>query len=270
MMVLSHRNRSDPYFHFTFLFGYTKPPFLQIGLLSAEKNGEEVLQKFVQERLAEAKVDFFGVLSRLKIATFKFVSKHLSVRVSGKEVIRRADRNLFTRLIVVAQMRSFDMRRVLSFPLGLLPLSLAKPDGSLVTTSKAKLLHHLEEMAAPCVYAQNRSTVAWIVDAMAMLQAITSSLSTFVKSAVQLLRQSGQHTVALSRLASNYELTPDVFAGCERFVAALCKHSAEVNIGIVRYCVFCSSSGQSSSPPPTQAALFKHCQRAAYEVAIWK
>ena len=94
---------------------------------------------FVQERLTEAKVDFFGVLSRLKIPTFKSVSKQLSVRVSGKEVIPKVDRNLFTRLIVVAQVRSIDIHRVLSFSLGPSPWSLAKPDGSLVATSKATL-----------------------------------------------------------------------------------------------------------------------------------
>ena len=90
------------------------------------------------------------------------------------------------------------------------------------------------------------------------------------KSAVQLLRQSDQHTVALSRLGSDYDLTPDVFAGCERFVAALYKHPEEKKIDVVRYRVFCSSSGQSSSLPPTQDDLFKHCQRAAYQAAIWK
>ena len=60
-----------------------------------------------------------------------------------------ADRNLFARLATIAQTRSVDMCLVLAFPLGPVPWSLASPDGSLVKTNKAKLLHYLEEDSQP-------------------------------------------------------------------------------------------------------------------------
>ena len=80
-------------------------------------------------------------------------------------------------------------------------------------------------------------------------------------------------TSTLSRhlaLARTMELTSDVFAACERFAAALHKHPEEQKIDVTRYRVSCSSSGPSSSLPPTQDALFKHCQCAAYQAAVWK
>ena len=56
------------------------------------------------------------------------------------------------------------MEKLLSYPLGPLPLSIATPDGVPIIIVKAILLKALEEDAEP-------PDAAWIVSAMAILQA---------------------------------------------------------------------------------------------------
>ena len=56
---------------------------------------------------------------------------------------------MFARLLVVAQNRGMDMRSVLEFNLGPIPLALGTPDGCLAKTNKAKMLALLERDVAP-------------------------------------------------------------------------------------------------------------------------
>lgn len=65
------------------------------------------------------------------------------------------------------------MREVLSYPLGSLPLSPAAPDGGLINTNKAKLLHLIEKGQHPEESAS--LTAAWAYDGMAS-QALKSAL----------------------------------------------------------------------------------------------
>ena len=114
-------------------------------LFNAKTIGEEKFQGFYKERLkaSENRVDFFARLPllklKLKLKTFSSMIKSKSVKVSGQEVICRADNKVFARLLVVAQIRAMDIQDVLRFELGLLPWSLASADGSLCKTTKAKL-----------------------------------------------------------------------------------------------------------------------------------
>ena len=86
-----------------------------------------------------------------------------------------------------------NMRDVLSYPLGPLPWSLASPQGTLIKTDKAKLLHILEDEVAPL---ENVPVGAWIIDAMAMLQSFQGRPSTFAELASLLLQcvLSQEHT----------------------------------------------------------------------------
>ena len=82
----------------------------------------------------------------------------------------KADRDLFARLLVVAQTRDRDLRDVLKYPLGPLPWSLAAVDGSLCKTDKSKLLDSLTQQVEPAEDVP--PTAAWIVDGMAVLQSL--------------------------------------------------------------------------------------------------
>ena len=88
--------------------------------------------------------------------------------MKGQEVIVRADRNLFARLLIVAQTRSLYMRDVLCYELGPLPWSLTSVDGNLAKTTKSKLLDLLEKDSPPAENVPGNAT--WRIDAMALLQ----------------------------------------------------------------------------------------------------
>ena len=73
------------------------------------------------------------------------MKKSPKIKVSEKEDILKADRNLFARMAVIAQTRSIDMQQVLKHPLGPLPWSLASTNGTIAKTMKSKLAELVEK-----------------------------------------------------------------------------------------------------------------------------
>ena len=80
-----------------------------------------------------------------KLKTFANMCKKKVVKLSEKEIILKADRSLFGRIIVMAQERSLQMKDILSHPLGPLPWALSTPDGLLRKTNKATLATTLQK-----------------------------------------------------------------------------------------------------------------------------
>jgi len=72
------------------------------------------------------------------------------------------------------------MEKLLSYPFGS-PLSIATPDGGPIKTVKATLLKALEEDAEPLTTIPHDA--AWTVDAMAILQATTTTNTTCIRRA---------------------------------------------------------------------------------------
>ena len=81
-------------------------------MLSAYRHGESRLQQFIKDRLLTCTVQFHDPLPSLKLKTFGELTKTKSVNVKGKDVVVHADRGFFARLLVLAQSRSMDLRRV--------------------------------------------------------------------------------------------------------------------------------------------------------------
>jgi hypothetical protein len=114
--------------------GLTAPKKIEEDLLMAHDKGKEAMVTFFSKRLLTTQVPFHDPISKLKLANF--ASPTLStVKISGRDVMIKADRNLFARLLVVAQTRSMDLREVFKYSLGPLPWSLSSADGSLVSRS---------------------------------------------------------------------------------------------------------------------------------------
>ena len=68
-------------------------------------------------------------IPKLKLATF-YSMPVSSVKIGGKEVMLKADRDFFARLLVVTQARDMDLQTVFKYFLGPLLWSLASADGS--------------------------------------------------------------------------------------------------------------------------------------------
>ena len=73
------------------------------------------------------------------------MKKSTKIKVSEKEEILKADRNLCARMTVIALTRSKDMQEVLKGPL---PWSLASTHGTIAETVKLKLAELVEKNVA--------------------------------------------------------------------------------------------------------------------------
>jgi len=112
--------------------------------------GEAAYQDFKNERLEPDKpsAKFHNPLKKQKLKSFTNLSKTKRVAKSkGDEMVLRADRNLFARMIIIAESRQLHMQDVLQHPLGPLPFSLVASNGLPRNTNKAQLGRELEKRA---------------------------------------------------------------------------------------------------------------------------
>lgn len=146
---------------------------LKRDLLEAHSMGEKALSVFISERLEKKTVNFFEPLHTMQLRTFSAdVKIQKATNRSGRAAAMKADRGLFGRMVIMAQARSFDMRMLFKHSLGPIPWSLANADGSPAKTTKAKLLHAIEDGVSPAE--EVPCDAAQIIDAMALLQSLTS------------------------------------------------------------------------------------------------
>ncbi|KAG1648370.1 hypothetical protein GQR58_029891 [Nymphon striatum] len=89
-------------------------------------------------------------------------------RTHGKELVLKADRNLFAQMLLVAQSRKLKIKDVLSHPLGPLPMALANPDGMMRTTNKSSLGYELQNYVYPA--ANIPQPCCCIIDGMVPVQ----------------------------------------------------------------------------------------------------
>ena len=156
--------------------GKTAPKQLEDDLLTAHDKGNEAMKTFIEKRLLKSEVPFHDTLPKMKLSTFASMKLSI-VKIGGKQVILKAERDLFARLIVAGQTRETNLRDVFTYSLGPVPWSLASADGSLCKTVKSKLLEVLVDGVEPAEDVP--PTAARIVDGMAILQSIKNVPATF-------------------------------------------------------------------------------------------
>lgn len=149
-------------------------------ILHAEHLGEDQYSQFCQMNLFTDNPDIFSNIKKNKLRTFS--TEKMTVKDSkGRQSIVKTNRNLFARLLVISKSREINLKELLSYSLSDYPLSIATVTGGLVKTTKAKMLHILEEAANnPIVDIANiGDNNALIVDAMAVLQVMKGKWRTF-------------------------------------------------------------------------------------------
>ena len=111
----------------------------------------------------------------------------------------KADRDLFGRLLIVANARQINLREVLSYELSPVPCSLVKNDGSLRKATKSDLVSVLEQgINAPARLPVPAEGVVHIVDGVAFIQVYKSTgTSTFGEPASRYL------TIIVAQHSSN-------------------------------------------------------------------
>ena len=104
--------------------GKVAPPKIQQDLLAAKAVGEKAYETFRVERLESQppQTKFHDTIPKAKLQTFTDLNKKVQVKSkTSKEIILKADGNLFAQMILIAENRKLQMRKVLSHPLGPLP-----------------------------------------------------------------------------------------------------------------------------------------------------
>ena len=162
--------------------GSTATTQIENDLLTAHQQGEEAMKSFFKTRLLSNEVPFHGPLKKLKLANFSS-SKVSKVKIAGKDTMIKADRDLFARLLVVAQRRSMNLSDLFQYSLGPLPWSLASADGSLAKTDKSKLLEILTKDIQ--LVEDVPPTSAIIIDGMAIVQSLIPIPDTFEELALK-------------------------------------------------------------------------------------
>ena len=113
--------------------GTMAPPAVVKDLLRALEVGEEAYQTFKQTRLDDdhlPSVKFHDKMTKQILKTLSTIGTK-TARTKGQNVVLRADRNLFSQMILVDGSRSVNMKDVLAHQVGPLPWALANADGSL-------------------------------------------------------------------------------------------------------------------------------------------
>ena len=160
--------------------GTLATPEISNDLCNAHCIGENAYNKFKVERLEsnDPAKKFHDKLPRNNLKTFSNINKKTkTVKAGGAEVVLRADRNLFARMILIAESRKLSMKNVLAHPLGPVPWSLATSDGSLRKTTKSSLAKELQKLISPAETIPYPS--ACIIDGMSIVQKIKGDHKTF-------------------------------------------------------------------------------------------
>ncbi|KAG1659185.1 hypothetical protein GQR58_022660 [Nymphon striatum] len=151
--------------------GKLATPDITEDLLHAHESGKKAYDAFKTKRLEQeppAK-KFHDPMKKLNLKTFSNLSvKKMKTTAHGKELVLKADRNLFAHMLLVAQSRKLKMEDVLSHPLGPLPMALASPDGLMRTTNKSSLGHELQNNVVSA--ANIPQPCCCIIDGMALVQ----------------------------------------------------------------------------------------------------
>lgn len=88
---------------------------------------------------------FHDNMRKQNLKTFSSITTSARVKqAQKKEVVLKADRNLFGHMIIASQSRELHIKDVLAHSLGPLLWALSNPDGSLRKTNKAALARELE------------------------------------------------------------------------------------------------------------------------------
>ena len=139
------------------------------GLLGCSALGEELFQKFIQERLQPAnpndsesteRVSFFAPLKNPKLDTGLKPEKKTAKVIN----VLKEDKQAFGLLVG----KSTSLTEAHSYPLTSVPLALASPDGDLRQSAEASLRNHLMD-ATNAVEDDALLKATWIIDGMAII-----------------------------------------------------------------------------------------------------
>ena len=123
------------------------------------------MNTFVEKRLNTNELSFWDSIPKLKVKTFESTTTKIQVKaVNDNLVTVGADRELFGRLLIAANVRQINLKEVLCYELSSVLFSLAYQDGSLRKTTKSTLAALIESKVN-----------VHLIDGMALVQVLKSA-----------------------------------------------------------------------------------------------
>ena len=160
---------------FNFATGIVLPTDIADDLLGSTEKGRDQMNNFVEKRLNTNEISFWDPIANVKVKTFHSTTKNVQVKaVNDKLVTVGADRELFGRLLIAANVRQINLKDVLCYELSSVPFSLAHQDGTLRKTTKSVLAGLIESKVTVCprLHSFPKDTIH-LIDAMAFPRLLT-------------------------------------------------------------------------------------------------
>ena len=175
-------------------------------LLSAQQLGKTAMVQFIKERLAVgSSKSIFDQIKKSKLGTFKSINKIKVCKTKNKIMSLTSTRDLFSKIEIISQKRSVDLKTLFNYPLEALPLSLSEADGTLKKTPKSALLHKLEQDVEPV--SDLPIGCAILMDGMALVRQIKTTKMTYSQFATVLLKK----VLSIGRDSSRIDVVFDVY-----------------------------------------------------------
>ena len=135
-------------------------------LLASEEKGKAQINSFIEQRLKTNTVSLWDAIPNLSMTKTTIKSTNL------KLVTWTEDRDLFGRLMIVANVRQVNMRDILCYELSTAPYALVHTNGTLRKTFKSLLLQILENYVTvePRLASHPDMPTVQILDVMALAQ----------------------------------------------------------------------------------------------------
>ena len=121
------------------------PPTVQKDLMNAATNGESSFKDFIKNRIESNNFGFYEPIKKNKLRNFDTAIITKIMKVHGKDIAIKNDRETFARLLVIQRTREIDIKEVLRHELSSVPLALSNPDtaSTLCKTAKNELFKFL-------------------------------------------------------------------------------------------------------------------------------
>ena len=153
------------------------------------ETGEAEFTSYVFENILSETPDIYKTMKKTNLKTFQNQSKKVTTKNSKNEMVAvKSTKDLFAKIVLLAQSRDVDMREVLKYSLRPYPSPLASYDGSMVKTQKSKLLQILETTSGIDSVDDIPHESCIVIDAMALLQTIKDVPSTFEELSLNILQ----------------------------------------------------------------------------------
>ncbi len=121
------------------------PPDVRNSVCNVREAGTTQLLEFVETRLKTDEVEFFSPIRKPLFKTFATLNKPVRVKQNQKVKSINIDRQIFSKLTIMAQNREVDVRSLLKFELAPVPLSLFHLDGTMRKNNKSMTLSWMED-----------------------------------------------------------------------------------------------------------------------------